>query len=163
RGRNRDCEPSDDLDDADEVHEVLCTPGSDAVDPAREVVRPVHRPVEELVQPEQDRRSRETDTQQHVRLVGGVRTRPSDISTSSIADTSFVSRGRPSYAITSTFRSFGSCDPSSARTSLRARIETSIWSSEGCRVVSRCSQRPGASSVIKTRFSWCLPAKRISS
>ena len=49
------------------------------------------------------------------------------------------------------------------RTSSIARIETSTWSSDGSRVVSRCSQSPGASSVISTRLSWCLPAYRISS
>ncbi len=42
-------------------------------------------------------------------------------------------------------------------------IDTSSWSSVGSRVVRRCSQRPGASSVISTRLSECRPAKRISS
>ena len=52
---------------------------------------------------------------------------------------------------------------SSSSTSRSARIETSSWSSVGSRVVSRCSHSPGASSVIRHRLSWCLPAKRISS
>ena len=38
--------------------------------------------------------------------------------------------------------------PRGASTSRSARIETSSWSSVGSRVVSRCSQSPGASSVI---------------
>ena len=67
------------------------------------------------------------------------------------------------YAITSTRRSAGDSRPSWSSTSRSARIETSSWSSVGSRVVSRCSQRPGASSVISTRLSACLPAKRISS
>ena len=65
--------------------------------------------------------------------------------------------------MTSTLRSSG-VDPALERsTSRSARIETSTWSSVGSRVVSRCSQSPGASSVIRTRLSECLPAKRISS
>ena len=44
------------------------------------------------------------------------------------------------------------------RTFSIARMETSTWSSVGSRVVSRWSHSPGASSVISTRLSWCLPA-----
>ena len=47
------------------------------------------------------------------------------------------------YAITSTLLSAFVIPPSRSRTSWSARIETSIWSSDGLRVVSRCSQRPG--------------------
>src|SRR5256885_1109397 len=66
-------------------------------------------------------------------------------------------------AITST-RSAPRVSPfSSSSTSRRARIETSSWSSVGSRVVSRCSQSPGASSFITSRLSVCLPAKRINS
>ena len=66
-----------------------------------------------------------------------------------------------SYAITSTLRAASCSDGSPAsrpRTFSIARIETSIWSSVGSRVVSRWSHRPGASNVISTRLSWCLPA-----
>src|SRR5215204_5554879 len=67
-------------------------------------------------------------------------------------------------AMTSTRRaSAGRSCPSSRSTSRSARIETSSWSSEGSRVVSRCSHRPGASSVIRSLLSVCLPAKRITS
>ena len=44
-----------------------------------------------------------------------------------------------------------------------ARIETSIWSSVGSRVVRRWSQRPGASSGHQDRVVRVLPAKRMSS
>src|SRR5207244_4259417 len=67
------------------------------------------------------------------------------------------------YAITSTRRSAGASRPSRSNTSRSARMETSSWSRVGSRVVRRCSHRPGASAVISTRFSACLPAKRISS
>src|SRR6185312_2660154 len=63
-----------DLDDSDEVHEVLRAPRDDVVDPGREVLRPVHRPVEELVEPEQDRCDDETDAKQHEHLVARVTT-----------------------------------------------------------------------------------------
>ena len=48
-------------------------------------------------------------------------------------------------------------------TSFSARIETSSWSRLGSRVVSRCSQSPGASRILSARLSECFPAKRISS
>src|SRR5262249_5022075 len=66
------------------------------------------------------------------------------------------------YAITST-RDGSPGTFSSSSTSRSARIETSSWSRVGSRVVSRCNHSPGARSVISTAFSWCLPAKRISS
>src|SRR5213592_1142075 len=69
--RDRHEETRHDLDRADDVHEVLAASGDDGVDPAGEVVRPVHGPVEELVDAEEDRRDGEADPQQPERLVGG--------------------------------------------------------------------------------------------
>jgi hypothetical protein len=65
RGADYRCDghdqPGGDLDTTDEVHEVLGGARGDVVDPPREVVGPVDGPVEELVDPEQDRRGREAD------------------------------------------------------------------------------------------------------
>src|SRR5215216_1649269 len=50
----RDEHAGDDLDGADEVHEVLAGAGGDVVDPGGEVDRPVDQDVEELVEAERD-------------------------------------------------------------------------------------------------------------
>ena len=69
---DRDEDPGDDLDHADDVHEVLAAAGHDVVDPRREVLRPVDEHVGELVEPEGDRSDGERDPQHHVRLIAGI-------------------------------------------------------------------------------------------
>ena len=60
-----------DLHHADGVHEVLGAAGA-CRHPGRQVVRPVDRPVEELVEAEEDRRGGEAHAQKQERLVGGI-------------------------------------------------------------------------------------------
>ena len=67
-----DDEAGDDLDDADGEHRLVGVAGDEVVDLRRQVDPPVDEPVEELVQPEQDRGDGEADAQERERLVGGV-------------------------------------------------------------------------------------------
>jgi hypothetical protein len=62
----------DDLDDADEVHELLRRAGRDVVDPVGEILRPVDEPVEELVDPHRERDRRVREPQHPERLVARV-------------------------------------------------------------------------------------------
>src|SRR5581483_7387553 len=61
-----------DLDDADDEHRLMGVARHDVVDDGGKILVPVDENVEELVQPEQQRRDDEADAEEEVPLVGGV-------------------------------------------------------------------------------------------
>ena len=65
---DRDDEPGDDLDRADDVHDLVRAAGQVVGDLGREVTVPVDEHVRELVEAEEDRRDGEADAQQPERL-----------------------------------------------------------------------------------------------
>ena len=72
-GLERHREPGHDLHGAHDVHEVLPAARRDVVDPRREVDRPVHQHVEELVEAERDRRDGERQPHDRERLIARIR------------------------------------------------------------------------------------------
>ena len=66
-----DDEAGDDLHDPDDEHCLVGVARDQVVDLRREVDGPVDEPVQELVEPEQDRGDREPGPQQHERLKAG--------------------------------------------------------------------------------------------